>query len=201
MMDEKGQSRKDDERRRHFRINDVISVVANPIHIDKEKSEEFAKSIATSRAFPVMENQNTDTTDDESVLPKDPDNKKLYGMMNELKAKLDFIINHFMLEKEGLNEPEKKFVNISASGVRFTVDYAVKEGEIIDIKLLLPTYPPVAVFAYGEVKRAVLLEDGQYDIALEYLNMSDSVKNEIIQYAFAQQRDSIRRIKNIENNE
>ena len=99
------------------------------------------------------------------------------------------------------NEPEKKFVNISASGIRFTIDYAVKEGEIMDIKLLLPTYPPVAVFAYGEVKRAIPLEDGKYDIALEYINMSDSVKNEIIQYAFAQQRDSIRKIKDTVNNE
>jgi len=148
-----------------------------------------------------MEGQSTDTADDESIVPKDPDNKKLYAMMNELKAKLDFIINQFMLEKEGLNEPEKKFVNISASGIRFTVDHVVKEGEIMDIKLLLPTYPPVAVFAYGEVKRAVPIEDGKYDIALEYLNMTDSVKNEIIQYAFAQQRDLIRRIKDTENNE
>jgi len=201
MMGEKEQSRKGDERRSHFRVDDVISVVANPIHIDKEKSEEFAKAIATSRAFPVMEGQSTDTADDESIVPKDPDNKKLYAMMNELKAKLDFIINQFMLEKEGLNEPEKKFVNISASGIRFTVDHVVKEGEIMDIKLLLPTYPPVAVFAYGEVKRAVPIEDGKYDIALEYLNMTDSVKNEIIQYAFAQQRDLIRRIKDTENNE
>jgi len=201
MMGEKEQSRKGDERRSHFRVDDVISVVANPIHIDKEKSEEFAKAIATSRAFPVMEGQSTDTADDESIVPKDPDNKKLYAMMNELKEKLDFIINQFMLEKEGLNEPEKKFVNISASGIRFTVDHVVKEGEIMDIKLLLPTYPPVAVFAYGEVKRAVPIEDGKYDIALEYLNMTDSVKNEIIQYAFAQQRDLIRRIKDTENNE
>ena len=201
MMDDIGQSKKEDERRSHFRIDDVISVVANPVHIDKEKSQEFAKTVASSRAFSLMENQNVDMVDDESVLPKDPDNIKLFDMMNEVKAKLDFIINQFMLEKEGLNKPEKKFVNISASGIRFTVDYAVKEGEIIDIKLLLPTYPPVAVFAYGEVQRAVPLDDGKYDIALEYLNMSESVKNEIIQYAFARQRESIRRVKNKDNHE
>ena len=200
-MDETGQSKKDAERRRHFRVDDVISVVANPIHVDEKKSEEFAKAINTSRAFSLMESPNVNAVEDESVLPKDPDNKKLYEMMIELKSKVDFIINQFMLEKEGLNEPERKFVNISASGIRFTVDYAIKEGEIMDIKLLLPTYPPVAVFAYGKVKRVVPLEDGKYDIALEYLNMSDSVKNEIIQYAFAQQRESIRRTKNTENNE
>lgn len=200
-MDETGQSKKDAERRRHFRVDDVISVVANPIHVDEKKSEEFAKAINTSRAFSLMESPNVNAVEDESVLPKDPDNKKLYEMMIELKSKVDFIINQFMLEKEGLNEPERKFVNISASGIRFTVDYAIKEGEIMDIKLLLPTYPPVAVFAYGKVKRVVPMEDGKYDIALEYLNMSDSVKNEIIQYAFAQQRESIRRTKNTENNE
>jgi hypothetical protein len=201
MTDDIGQSKKEDERRSHFRIDDVISVVANPVHIDKEKSQEFAKNVVSSRAFSLMENQNVDMVDDESALPKDPDNKKLFDMMTEVKAKLDFIINQFMLEKEGLNKPEKKFVNISASGIRFTVDYAVKEGEIMDIKLLLPTYPPVAVLAYGEVKRAVPLDDGKYDIALEYLNMSESIKNEIIQYAFAQQRESIRRVKNKENHE
>ena len=201
MTDGIGQSKKDDERRRHFRIDDVISVVANPIHMDKEKSEEFTNAVASSRAYSLMDSQNMDTVLDESTMPKDPDNKKLFEMMTELKGKLDFIINQFMLEKEGLNEPEKKFVNISASGIRFTIDYAVKEGEIMDIKLLLPTYPPVAVFAYGEVKRAIPLEDGKYDIALEYINMSDSVKNEIIQYAFAQQRDSIRKIKDTVNNE
>jgi c-di-GMP-binding flagellar brake protein YcgR len=33
------------------------------------------------------------------------------------------------------------------------------------------------------------------------LNMSESVQNEIIQYAFTQQRESIRKIRNAEKNE
>ncbi|UCH81569.1 MAG: PilZ domain-containing protein [Nitrospiraceae bacterium] len=200
MTDEREEIRKGEERRRYFRVDDVISVVANPIDVDKDRSEEFARTIATSRAFSLTEGESLDLTDENSV-PHDPDNKKLYEMMTELKAKLDFIINQFMLEKEGLSKPEKKFVNISASGIRFTVDTAVKKGDIMDIKLLLPTYPPVAVFAYGEVIRAVPLEDGKYEIALDYINMSESVKNEIIQYAFAQQRETIRKIKNTEDYE
>jgi hypothetical protein len=200
-MEEQEQRGKGKERRRHFRVDDVISVVANPLHIDKEKSEEFARAVATSRAFSLIDSQNIDLPDEETATNGNPEDRKLYGMMAEIKAKLDFIINEFMLEKEGLKSPEKKFVNISASGIRFTVDHAVKTGEIMDIKLLLPTYPPVAVLAYGEVKRAVELEDGKYDVALEYLNMSESVQNEIIQYAFTQQRESIRKIRNVEKNE
>ena len=89
MMDETGQSKKDEERRRHFRVDDVISVVANPIHVDKEKSEEFAKTIATSRVISLMESQNMDVVDDESVLPKDPDNKKLYEMMIQFLLRIN----------------------------------------------------------------------------------------------------------------
>ncbi|MEN8262110.1 MAG: hypothetical protein ABFR82_01445 [Nitrospirota bacterium] len=47
-------------------------------------------------------------------------------MISELKTKIDFIINHFMLEKEGLLTAEKKLVNISASGIRYTDIYSDK---------------------------------------------------------------------------
>jgi c-di-GMP-binding flagellar brake protein YcgR len=63
---------------------------------------------------------------------------------------------------------------------------------------VLPTYPPVAIFAYGKVVRARKLENGKYEIALEYLNMTESVRNEIIQYALSHQREMIRKLKEAE---
>lgn len=116
-------------------------------------------------------------------------------MIAEIKTKLDFIINHLMLDKEGLVQSEKKFVNISASGIRFTIDHPVQAGEIMEIKLLLPTYPPVAVFAYGEVKRVKGLGENKHEVSLEYLNMDESVRNEIIQYTLSHQRETIRKVK------
>ena len=71
----------------------------------------------------------------------------------------------------------------------------------MEIKLLLPTYPPVAVFAYGEVIRVSELNDGTYEVAIEYLNMGDSVRNEIIQYTLSHQRESIRKLKESGANE
>jgi c-di-GMP-binding flagellar brake protein YcgR len=119
----------------------------------------------------------------------------MYDMIAEIKTKLDFIINHFILEKEGLLSEGKKSVNISASGIRFTVNTPVKEGDLMKIKLLLPTYPPVAVFAYGAVKRVTELDNGTYEISLEYLNMNDSVRKEIIQYTLSYQRETIKKFK------
>jgi len=195
MSDQKKQNSESGEHRSYFRIDDIISVVANPVHIDKERAADFRKNVVSSKAFSLMEAPGSSELDPEEKIPDNPSNAGLYSMIAEIKTKLDFIINHLMLDKEGLVQTDKKFVNISASGVRFTVDYPVQVNEIMEIKLLLPTYPPVAVFAYGEVKRVKDLGENRHEVSLEYLNMDESVRNEIIQYTMQHQRETIRKIK------
>lgn len=198
MADEKKQRSDAGEKRSYFRIDDIISVVANPVNIDREKVDEFRKTVLSSKAFSLMESPGKPEMNSEENISGKQTNTEMYSMMAEIKTKLDFIINHLMLDKEGLIQSEKKFVNISASGIKFTIDHPVKENEIMEIKLLLPTYPPVAVFAYGEVKRVMDLGDNKYEVSLEYLNMGESVRNEIIQYTLSHQRETIRKIKESE---
>ena len=191
-----------EERRSYFRVNDVISVVVvDHVCLDNEKTGEFLKHLSSSRAFSLLDVSNSAYDDVEDSLPDSTENKKLYSMITEIKTKLDFIINHLMLEKEGISPAEKKFVNISASGIRFVMDRPANLGDIMEIKLLLPTYPPVAVFAYGEVKRVRELDDKKFEVALEYLNMGDSVRDEIIQYTLSNQRETIRKTKEAGANE
>jgi hypothetical protein len=194
-MTEEGKKNGGEEQRSYFRVDDVISVVANPISIDDEAREKLRHCAMSSKAFSLMESSPSTREETTEYYTLGAENSKLYAMMEEIKAKMDFIINHFMLEKEGLLKPEKKFVNISASGLRFTLEKQVKVKDVLEIKLLLPTYPPVAVFAYGEVKRAKKLNDNKYEVAIEYLNMGESVRNEIIQYTLCHQRESIRKQK------
>jgi c-di-GMP-binding flagellar brake protein YcgR len=190
-----------EEKRSYFRVDDMISVVANPVHVEKEKAENFRKSVVSSRAFSISDMPGISGDElDENITERQEDTK-LYSMMTEIKTKLDFIIHHFMLEKEGLLESEKKFVNISAAGIRFTVNSPVNVKDIMEIKLLLPTYPPVAVFAYGEVKRVKTLDENKFEVALEYINMGESVRNEIIQYTLSHQRETIRKFKESEPGE
>ncbi|MBI5057056.1 MAG: PilZ domain-containing protein [Nitrospirae bacterium] len=187
MSSEKKGSLNAGEKRSYFRVNDVISVVANPVDLGKEAG------LSSSKAFSLHAPSKSAEKDFNESSGEFADNGKLYAMVQELNTKLDFIINHFILEKEGLLTPEKKSVNISASGIKFTIDRPVKKGDIMEIKLLLPTFPPVAVFAYGEVKRATPLDDKTCEVALEYLNMSEPVRNEIIKYTLNCQREAIRK--------
>lgn len=196
-----GEKKKNYEKRNYFRVDDVISVVANPVHIMSEKEREAIKTASGSQAFPLSDTNRLSESYDAEKFPESQDSGRLYEMMREIKTKLDFLINHVMLEKQGLLSAEKKPVNISASGIRFTVAYPAKEKDIIEIKLLLPTYPPVAVFAYGEVKRVTVLDNKTYEIALEYLNMGESVRNEIIQYTMNHQRETIKRLRESNSNE
>lgn len=186
---------KDGEKRGFFRVDDVIPVVANPVSFTNEADKKVIKDTATSQAFPLFDLETEQERIDEERFPEGSGDSRMYEMLKEMKAKLDFLINHLLVEKEGLLSTEKKMVNISASGVRFTVKQPVSEKDVMEIKLLLPTYPPVAVFAYGEVKRVKKLDDDTYEVALEYLNMGESVKNKIIQYTLDHQREYIRKIK------
>lgn len=199
MSDKKETKANKEEHRSYFRIDDVIPLVAIPVHLDDVKNEEILKRITSSKAITMPSLHGSPASDaDESAITthyEKAESKKLYDEILDIKAKLDYIINHFIMEKEGLSNPEKKYVNISASGIRFTVNHPVKVKDIMEIKLLLPTYPPVAVFAYGEVKRVHELDNNKYEVAIEYVNMSDAVRNEIIQYTLSHQRETLKKFK------
>lgn len=199
MSEKKDDKETENEHREYFRIDDVIPLVAIPVHLDDVENKELLEKMMSSKAIPVAGMHGSPATDDvESAITtryEKSESDKLMDEISDIKAKLDYIINHFIMEKEGLGNPEKKYVNISASGIRFTVDHPVKINDVMEVKLLLPTYPPVAVFAYGEVKRVRDIGNGKHEVAIEYVNMSESVRNEIIQYTLSYQRETIKKHK------
>jgi len=194
-MPDNKRGKSSEEKRSYFRVDDVISVVVNPVSSYKKNDQHFMESVTSSKAFSLMGPPEASGTHTEETDLIRTEHGKLYEMIGEIKTKLDFIINHFILDKEGLLSSDKALVNISASGIRFVTSHAVEENDIMEVKFLLPSFPPVAVFGYGEVKRVDELGNGKYEVALEYLNMDESVRNEIIQYTISHQRESMKRIR------
>ena len=100
-----------------------------------------------------------------------------------------------MLKEEGLDYEYTKPVNISATGMRFNFRDEMKPGDIVEMKMVLPTYPPVAILTYGEVVRTnkVPKDDGTiYETAVRFTEMTEEVREEIIQYTLKRQRDVIK---------
>ncbi|MBI5143012.1 MAG: PilZ domain-containing protein [Nitrospirae bacterium] len=111
-----------------------------------------------------------------------------------VNAKLDLLINAMITEKGGVGKARNRRVNVSACGMRFAMDTKPVIGDIVELKMILPGVPPMAVDAFGEV---VWIEgapqpDGRYLVAARFVAMDDDVRDEIVGYIFNRQREHIR---------
>ncbi|MBI4697834.1 MAG: PilZ domain-containing protein [Nitrospirae bacterium] len=183
-MTEKDKDSREDQRE-FFRIDDVVPLIINPA--SEDKLQEISRSLSISDLADSSMSKHLPPNISESV-----SDLRQSDLLMEINIKLDFLINHFLLEREGLLSAQKKPVNISAAGIRCTVGHPVKVDDVLEVKMLLPAYPPVAVLAYAEVKRVRPAEDKTFEVSLQFVNMSDDVRDEITKYILNRQRETIR---------
>ena len=183
----------DEEKREYFRVDDLIPLIVVPVDVSDDKKEEFRRIAKSSTAFSLLDVMSTNVLDADHVSADFYDENKTSNMLSEIKLKVDYIINQMMLDNNGLLKARKKMVNISAAGIRFSTKEPLKMGGIVELKMLLPMYPPVAVFVYGEINRVDEIEDGNLEVSVEYINIDDPVRDEIIHYTLSHQRNVIRK--------
>jgi hypothetical protein len=163
-------------KRGFFRVDDVFPVVARKISGDPAvRKSRIISGISLERAVSEVP--------DGSVSPR------VWNLLIDINAKLGMILEKLYLEGEGLTHSQSTPVNISASGIRLAMHENVATGDIVEVKMSLPLCPPVGVVAYGEVVRAADHDDGSSEVALQFINMDDDVRDEIIQYTFKRQRE------------
>ena len=125
--------------------------------------------------------------------PEDGVSPRLWKMLADIDIKLGLILERLHLEGEGLVDAESVPVNISASGMRFVADDAIEIGDVLEVKMLLPGFPPVGVLVHGRAVRVEELERGSYETSLHFFDLDDEVRDIIIQYTLQRQREHIRR--------
>jgi hypothetical protein len=166
-------------KRGFFRVDDIFPVVAKRISGDH--------STLKSRIIAGINVEAGQDAPDASVSPR------VWNMLVDINAKLGLILEKLYLESEGLTHSNNTPVNVSASGIRLILREKVETGDIVEIKMSLPLSPPVGIVAYGEVVRAADLDKGNREVALQFINMDDHVRDEIIQYTFRRQRELSRK--------
>ena len=167
-------------KRGFFRVDDTFPIVVKKISCDPSAIK--SRIIAGINAKPAGLD-----TPDSSVSPR------VWDMLLDINAKLGLILDKLYFENEGLTHAQDTPVNVSASGIRLTMQENAETGDILEIKMSLPLSPPVGIVAYGEVMRAVKQDNGNIEVALQFINMDDDVRDEIIQYTFKRQRELSRK--------
>lgn len=168
------------EKREYFRVDDVF-----PVQCSKVAPDQVRRRAQVFSGY-------GETLPEELELPEQADNPALWKMLADINTKLSLILQHLQLEKEGCVKAEHRPVNLSASGIRFVINEPVSLGDAVEMKLLLPTQPPVGVLTHGEIVRVRNLGQHGYEVGVHFSDMDDEVRDEIIQYALKRQRDLIR---------
>jgi hypothetical protein len=114
--------------------------------------------------------------------------------MKILNSKLDTVIRLITLQHEGYFGLPFKAVSISGGGMSFSLPQAIPLGEILEIKILLNLLQPIALCIYGEVVNTEQRNDGHL-IAVQYIQMDNFIRDEIIRFVFEREREIIRERK------
>jgi hypothetical protein len=167
------------DKQEYFRVEDFFPVVARRV----------------ARDFPGKKSAVSITFGKESLDRNAPDetiHPKLWDLLVSINDKLNLLLDRMNLEPEAV-EAEPQNVNISASGIKFTMKEMIDQGDFLEVKMLLPSTPPVTVVAYGNAVSVQSLGGGGCAVALQFVDMDAEVRDKLIQYTLNRQREIIRR--------
>jgi hypothetical protein len=173
-----------EERRKYFRVDDVLPVVIKRIEDDLAKT----KAMVCPGFFPGFGYASAyDKPPDASIHPQ------LWDMLLEINNKLNLVLEKLCFESEGLTRAESKQVSLSAAGIKIRTQERYEHGAALEVQMLINTTGPAWVVVYGEVARLVDLADGEFEVAINFFDMEDEVRDLINLYTLKRQREIIRK--------
>jgi hypothetical protein len=162
------------DQRESFRIEDALSLMLykleDPESSPPEKTPDDLEGLRES----VLSNQDIDPL--------------IRKLLVHLDKKLDLILERLPID---LVKVEPQPVNLSSGGMRLKVRKKYELKEKVTVKMLLPDLPPREVIVTGTVVRIGPAAGGEYELALHFHDLSEEVRDEIIQHALKQQRKAL----------
>lgn len=109
-----------------------------------------------------------------------------------INKKLDTILNLLTLQTRECCTLQSTPVNISAGGVRVLLETEYAIGEMLEVKMMLPTLPYVVFYLYGEVVRTEKTEEGTHLTCIEFTSIDEEIRDKIAKFVFEKQREVLR---------
>ncbi|MBF0563948.1 MAG: PilZ domain-containing protein [Nitrospirae bacterium] len=173
------------ENRGFFRVDDVMPVIVKKVigNIITKRAKlisEYGVELLHPRSFYM-------DVPDGNVSPV------VWKMLVDINTKLGLVLDRLTLGHEGLINADETRVNLSASGIRLDVKENYEVNDYVEVKMLLPTSPPMGIVVYGIVMRSEELPGGMYGVSINFSDMEDVVRDEIIQYSLRREREILRK--------
>lgn len=168
------------ERREYFRIKDVLQIGVK--RFPQSEIVPMARIVGYPGSF----------RSSEINVPPDTVDPFIVRQLQAIHQKLDSILEHLCLDRFGFADLQYSEVDLSAGGIRIKTTEAFNEGDNAEIRMVLPTAPPLYLICYGKVRRCSNCAD-QREVAVEFVNISEEIRSLIMKYVLQRQRQDIRR--------
>lgn len=173
------------QRREYFRVSDVLPLVAKRIENLTGKKSRILSGYFAGLAAANFVGESADATI----------NPKLWKLLCDINLKLDLILDRLSGNSEETTNAETREVSLSASGISFLTQDRFDLGDLIEVRVYLPIHPPVWVILYGHLVRISDANNGQQEVAVEFFDMDNEVRDVISYYTIRRQREIIMKKK------
>ncbi len=187
-----------DDRRRFFRIDDEVNLFYKIV----DEQEVFSASQVTNDLLSNCSLVTAlDMLDQESRLVMyriEKNDPEIAEYLKIQESKISLIAQAVMSQGNDFSKGDMRNANISASGLAFECENLIKEGDFLEIKLLLTSCLAVIVI-YGKVVYCKETEKGEavmpYLIGIDYINMKEQDREVLIKHVVKRQMQQIRENK------
>jgi hypothetical protein len=175
------------ERRRFFRIEDIVNMKAEVIDEQQvpEKLENFwnephQTSMRNEFNFKLEQHR----ADLRKISIKMPELGRYLGMLQE---QLDILTDKILEDEDKFTTLEKR-VNLSAQGISFLSDESANVGDILELHLKLnPGKQKILVFARVVHCEPTEDEQGHYKIALDFEHIHEADREILVKHIHGKQ--------------
>jgi hypothetical protein len=172
------------ERRKYFRVDDILPVVLRIVEGDRSRVKaKICSGFVPGLGSCLMHEE----AHDDRIPPR------LWEMLVDIQTKLSLVLERLCQQGEGLTRSESKPVSLSAAGIRLLTRDAFAMGQFVEVQMLLTVYAPVWIVVYGEVTRFSQEQDGEHEVAISFADMDEDIRDMINYYTLRRQREIIRK--------
>ncbi len=197
MSDQRPPILPDQERRRFFRIDDSVNLGYQPI--DPASLPEKLKQLDSGvrDEFLVMSGLAAISQEMAGVMRKlETASPEVARYLKSLDRKVDLLGRAFLFQFSDLSELPAQAVNLSASGMAFFASEPVKEGAVLELRLLLlPSYTGLLIYADVVACDEEQTADGQrgYHVRVDFSHLRECDRDVLIRHILQRQGRMLQR--------
>ncbi len=187
----------DEDRRQYFRIDDQVTLSYQTVPEDTlaEKIEHLDKGLESD--FSVMSNLSVISQEMSGVLRKiEVSNPDVARYLKSLDQKIELLGRAFLAWTSDLGDQPASAVNLSANGMAFTTSEQLQAGDLLELKLLLPSFTGLVVYAEVIACETITVEHSEeplFQIRVTFRHLRENDRDLLIRHVLQRQSESLRR--------